>query len=277
MNKILTILQPKGGVGKTSLAHALANHAAESRPLRVLAIDTDPSGNLTTLMRQQHPNGDTPTPNQATPSFATLCQNPENPDWDSLERPAQPNPTQAHASAEIRLIPGGGGADIDKSSDLRDLLRLRKYLATLEFDLAIIDSPGYVANTMYAAIAASTHCVSPLDVSNHSIAEIPTIDEILDTINQSLRAADPIAHIGFLPFLTAPGTRAQTIFDQQINESPHASRLIPGPGIRRSAGAAAALAKGHTVWRGRKNPQTKRDGADYRETLNEILNRMKIK
>ena len=42
----LSVINMKGGVGKTTVAALLARHAARARGLDVLAIDLDPQANL---------------------------------------------------------------------------------------------------------------------------------------------------------------------------------------------------------------------------------------
>ena len=42
----ISVINMKGGVGKTTIAVLLARHAARSRNLKVLAIDLDPQANL---------------------------------------------------------------------------------------------------------------------------------------------------------------------------------------------------------------------------------------
>ena len=42
----ISVINMKGGVGKTTIAVLLARHAAESRDLNVLAVDIDPQANL---------------------------------------------------------------------------------------------------------------------------------------------------------------------------------------------------------------------------------------
>ena len=50
MTTVLSLINMKGGVGKTTLAMHLA-HAAASKKLRTLAVDLDPQSNLSqTLM-----------------------------------------------------------------------------------------------------------------------------------------------------------------------------------------------------------------------------------
>ena len=45
----ICVIQPKGGVGKTTLTFCLARYAVQYHKLRVLLIDTDKSANLSSL------------------------------------------------------------------------------------------------------------------------------------------------------------------------------------------------------------------------------------
>ena len=158
--KIITAAIIKGGTGKTTTAAALAQAAAAARK-KVLAIDLDPQGNLTTFI------GSNPT----VPGSYELL----------------------HGTEAAQLIQGTEqGIDMLVSSP--DLAgertapgSARRLLTALEpikkrYDLIIIDTAPTMGELVFNALQASTGVIIPLEADTSSLQGLQQIADIAQQI-----------------------------------------------------------------------------------------------
>ena len=54
--KIISIAARKGGVGKTTITYLLATYLAEIKHKKILLIDADPQGNLSSMFQSKKNN-----------------------------------------------------------------------------------------------------------------------------------------------------------------------------------------------------------------------------
>src|SRR5690349_2786294 len=87
---VIAVVNSKGGVGKTTLASALAVRAAEDSP-RIALVDFDPQGSLTAWSRRREAHGDgdpnpclfrDPTEPDRLPDPASVREALERDGWD---------------------------------------------------------------------------------------------------------------------------------------------------------------------------------------------------
>jgi len=159
--KVLSVVNQKGGVGKTTLSFHLAKYA--EKHTRVLVVDADPQGNLTVTLKEELP---------IESHVARIFDG----------KMAKPFPLDDRGN--LQLI----GSDIRLSvyeADTRfeNFFRLKKFLKSLEqtFDLVIVDCPPSLGLFTVNALVASTHILIPTDISIYAVYGI---EDLLETISK---------------------------------------------------------------------------------------------
>lgn len=175
---IATVVNHKGGVGKTSLTVNLAT-ALGNQGKSVLVVDNDPQSNATGILINSNTNPKN-----------TLYEllDPENPSPDKIENFVYP--TKSRNVSIIANIDATSGLEIplanqypESQNYLRD--RVREY-ANNNYDLTLIDCPPtlglFVANAMTAADAV----IVPVDAgSSYSIDNLSVVMEMIDAVKHS--------------------------------------------------------------------------------------------
>jgi len=162
MARITTVLNQKGGVGKTTTAHALAtglNHMG----YKALAVDTDTQGNLSYAMH-------------ADPTQTGLYEAMKG--ITSAVDAIQHTPGGDLISGSIDLA----AIDVELKQSGKEYL-LRKILTEVGTDYThiIIDSPSALGTMTLNALTASTDLVIPIGAE---IFAIQGLQQLLDTISK---------------------------------------------------------------------------------------------
>ena len=200
---IWTVANQKGGVGKTTSSVALGGLAAEQGK-RVLLLDLDPHGSLTSYFRQN--------PDTMETSTFTLFQEKEALSQTLLGQLILPTQFEGLnvlpastglATLERQVIGGGMGLVISKA------------LACVahDYDLAIIDCPPQLGVLMVNALAACQNLIIPVQTE---FLAIKGLERILHTINMMFKSRGS----GF-DHLIVP-----TMFDQRTQASVGSLRTI---------------------------------------------------
>ena len=172
MSHIIAITNQKGGVGKSTTAHALGAGLA-LKGYRVLFVDLDPQGNLTYTM-------------QANTAEATA--------YDLLtKRAAVADVIQATEQGDI--IPAGAalsGADMELTATGKEY-RLREALAPLRggYDFIVIDTPPALGTLTVNALTAADRLIIPAQADIFSLQGIgqltATIQAVQTYCNRALQ------------------------------------------------------------------------------------------
>lgn len=200
---IWTVANQKGGVGKTTTTVALAGLAAQAGK-RVLLVDMDPHGSLTSYFRQN--------PDRIKLSTFTLFESKDvlsqnfvnqlliNTEYECMR--LLPSST-ALATLERKMIGEGMG------------LVMAKALSAVEgmFDLAIIDCPPSLGVLMVNALAACEHLIIPVQTEFLAIKGLERMLKTLDMLGKSRHYP--------LPFTIVP-----TMFDRRTQASVSSLRAI---------------------------------------------------
>lgn len=170
MAKILSVINQKGGVGKTTTASALAA-GLQRRGYRVLAVDLDAQGNLTRLFRA-----------------------------DTAEVTAEDILTGEASAAEAicrtehgDIIPSSKSltrADVIMTGKGREKI-LVKALNDIksDYDYIIIDTPPALGILSISALTASTGAIIPARTDLFSLDGIAELTETIDTIRNKTNSA----------------------------------------------------------------------------------------
>ena len=152
---VITLLNQKGGVGKTSTCHHLAGTLAKLGR-RVLLIDNDPQASLTQGIYGSEVASQIDPDETVVAAYRGIV-----PMAGQLARPT--------GVARVELIAGHGelaglnvASPADAPEDERDCLRELLDVADYRWDVVLIDCPPNLQLCSYAALVASSHLVVPV-------------------------------------------------------------------------------------------------------------------
>ena len=171
--KVLSVMQNKGGVGKTTLSRLFAEYFGK-RDVRVLALDLDPQCNfsrrfLSMDFDQTDPDGVIPP---VHPDFNVEADE----DWSGRSSSAEiyftgevvPYPT---SYATLDMLPGEGTRlreiELVRAEEVKERVhdRLRNFLSLAEvtssYDLVIVDTSPSKGPLAVSAVRAATHLIIP--------------------------------------------------------------------------------------------------------------------
>ncbi len=189
MGRIVSFVNRKGGVGKTSTVHHLAGPLSR-KGLRVLLVDADPQSSLTQgLLGPEALRGLGPHE-----TIAALFDTAGGPPPSELVRPAGLPGVDLLAGSE-RMF----DHNLPRPWEAGPLqFALRDTLADLDtaYDLVLVDCPPHIQLVAWAALVASHGIVVPLQAEDYGAQGLVSI---LDIIEQVRVAANPdLALVGFL-------------------------------------------------------------------------------
>lgn len=207
MSKVITLLNEKGGVGKTTVATHLAADLA-IRGDRVLLIDSDGQGHATILLGLQK-----------EPGFYTLAavwgQEHEDEEKVDIRRWLRRVPHENFASADadgvgpFYLVPGNvRSKDISsRTTDAYSVLRIVHHLAA-NFDWIIFDTSPAPSITQSMILMATDRVIIPtkceflaFDGVVESMAHINQHNEVRQRLNLA-----PVKVMGIVPTIYRPQT-----------------------------------------------------------------------
>jgi chromosome partitioning protein len=192
----ISIVNMKGGVGKSTLSVNIADVLARRHNKRVLLIDTDPQFNATQMLV----DGETYIKNLAANANTVLDIFDDQPKirTSTVAEPKIIPPTTLEDIKpwQIRLpYPAGNGSlnllagdlelyRLEMKADPGRVQRLRRYIEICDkrdlFDFAIIDTPPTPSDWMTAALYASTHYIIPVRPEPISRAGVDLLKGVVD-------------------------------------------------------------------------------------------------
>lgn len=170
MSKVISVLNQKGGVGKTTTTINLGSYLAKSGK-RVLIIDFDPQGN-------------------ATSGLGIAKQNTELTSYDILFNPNDIVSAILETNTpNLNLIPANAGLAaaeveiVDKSN--RETL-LKTALKSIDYDYIIIDCPPALGLLTINALAASNNMIVPVQAEYYALEGLGQLLSVMQRVRQGL-------------------------------------------------------------------------------------------
>lgn len=226
---VLAVANQKGGVGKTTLCFHLSwilRDAGESVGARILAVDLDPQGNLSSVLGASEGN------------------------------------TASHVfrSEEIRAVPVAPGLDLVSCNagivEFDDGVRgdkgvLRRALRKTSYDFVIIDSPPSLNKFQLQALVAADAYLVPLHAARFSMEGLRVLEDTVGIARQS--TGSPLNLLGYVINQVEGNTIAATTAIRAFKESVGESRILAI--VPKSVKVEEAMRVGLPVWKhDPKNP-----------------------
>lgn len=193
MGKIISIINQKGGVSKTTIAFNLAKGLVE-KGKKVLAIDNDPQGNLTSSFLED--------PTLMRSDVMTYYQN------NNASEPEQ-------VSDNLFLI--GANIHLSKMSDgkLDDVYNLHENLQIIQdnFDFIIIDCLPSLGFLNLSALIASDLVLIPIKPAPYALAGL---QDLFETISKVKRRFNK--NIEILGIIITMVEGKKTVIEKEIEE-----------------------------------------------------------
>lgn len=193
--RVVTVLNLKGGVGKTHAVWLLAS-VCQERSARVLLIDTDTQGNLT--------NSFVEAPDER-PGVEALFHPGSDQDIHGLIRRT--------AHSHIDLIPCGPALAPFDVSDQKQWEKSDLHLALLDsvaqvrphYDLIVFDCPPRLSLVSFAALCASDGVVIPMEAADWGAQGIVQVTAAIRYVQRHYNA-----HLQLLGYLVSRFKRARS-------------------------------------------------------------------
>lgn len=164
MAKVITVINQKGGVGKTTTAHAIGAWLQRTKGKKVLFIDLDQQGNLT---------------------YATGASNSNYNSLKLLINGSLDAKKIQHTSSGFSVIPSDPMlANIDMIlTETGKEYRLKEALKSLkDYDYVVIDNPPSMNVIMINALTASDFAIIPAQADIFSLQGITQLGKSLDAV-----------------------------------------------------------------------------------------------
>ena len=200
----ISLLNRKGGAGKTTASVNLAAIFAEIKNKKVLLVDFDPQANATTYL-------DKFISKDEVSVYDVLCE-----DLDINKAIIDTD------IANLKLIPSN--VNLDKADTYLTTLQMAKEyilknkLSKIadEYDYVIIDCPPARNNLTTNALTASDYTVLPCEATEYGIDSIFAMNEFISNIQQYVNSNLKVA--GIL-FTKKENTTAQKFYVEQFREA----------------------------------------------------------
>ncbi|MFH1667813.1 MAG: ParA family protein [Candidatus Komeilibacteria bacterium] len=174
MARIISVVNQKGGVGKTTTAVNLSAYLAELG-YQVLLVDFDPQGNATSGL------GHTPTEIDFS-IYDVLIDEPRQ--IDSIIKPT--------ALAKLQLVPANqnlAGANIDLVATSRREFRLWDNLSTISknYDFIIIDNPPSLGLLAINGLVAADEVLIPVQTEYYALEGLGQLLNTIQLVKENLK------------------------------------------------------------------------------------------
>jgi chromosome partitioning protein len=183
MATVIAVANQKGGVGKTTTTANLGA-ALALRGQRVLLVDLDPQGNLTSAFGLEKDVQQTVAESlldRRVPLPVVTVQNGANANGH------QPNLLQLEGAMPLAVVPSAvalASAEAQLMNKLGRELRLRDQLLSVEdaYDFVLIDTPPALGVLTINALVAATRVIIPTEARFFSLQGLQMLEESIEEI-----------------------------------------------------------------------------------------------
>ena len=170
MSRVITLLNQKGGVGKTTTTINVGAYLAK-RGHSVLLVDLDPQGN-------------------ATSGLGVDKQSLDSTMYDVLFGAAEVDQVIRDTSiAGLRLLPSNAqlaAAEVDLASEDQREYRLKQALQGLEYDYILVDCPPSLGLLSINALTAANSVLIPVQAEYYALEGLGQLLDIIQRVRQGL-------------------------------------------------------------------------------------------
>ena len=205
--KVITLLNQKGGVGKTSCTHHLAGAFAK-RGRRVLLIDSDPQSSLTQGFLG-------PVTARAIEPSLTLAEVYASYGMVDLELLVRTTIIPG-----VDLVPGHRSLyKINLPDPVTLDYELQRSLAVFleplgNYDYVLIDCPPNLCLCSWGALVASTHIIVPLQAEDYGAQGIIDVQDSIDLVRENVNAN--LEMLGFLITMFNPRKLIHKLYSENL-------------------------------------------------------------
>ncbi len=244
--RTLTVMNEKGGVGKTTIAAHAAWYFAEK--YRTLVLDLDVQGNLTTTL------GAYVGTTESVRLFTEVTRVPVN--------------GHLTATRSTRTLQEVEGADRSCIEIFRDSLAAM----TNDYEICIIDTPPALTNRTYGALLAADAVIAPIGINDYSIQGVAELLRAIRGVSTFYKRAEP-KFLGLLPSIyDSKSPRERAMIESLIEQI--GKLVFPAIITKRDAYAIAATT-GEPVWHA-KTRAGREAGREMRQVLEIVAQRMEL-
>ena len=219
LGKVISILNMKGGVGKTTASAHVMRILYHHLKKKVLLVDLDAQYNLTQTVRTQAQHEEALTEGHTIIScFEPLPSN----DFFKIRQSDQPPPQASKLSVRLRSMRGGSMAKLDlvngsfelvKYSLIDDPVQLKSAadyfkrfmsMAREEYDLVVLDCNPSSSFVTKCALEASSFVLSPVKPDKYSVLGVGLVDKLFSYLKlnpeylilvNGVRRSEPISPV----------------------------------------------------------------------------------
>jgi chromosome partitioning protein len=248
---ILSVLNQKGGVGKTTTTISLAAFLASSGR-RVLVVDLDPQGNSTSGLGVDKNSLDT-----------TL--------YDVLFSRAEANQTIREVTSHgIFLLPANAqlaAAEVELVSALNREYQLKNVLAKLDYDIILIDCPPSLGLLSVNALTTATDVLIPVQTEYYAMEGLSQLLSVIQQVRQALNPNLNIVGVIMTMYDSRTGLSEQV--KQELHK--HFGTKVFKTVIPRNVRLAEAPSFGQTI---AEHDKRSKGGKAYRTLAKELEKRL---
>ena len=222
MGKVISFINMKGGVGKTTLCLGIGEYLAHELNKKILFIDLDPQFNTTqTLMNEynleekylEEFNEEDRTVKKL---FATTTK--------ISERPKLPNKDEVIIQLDRNIDIIAGTINIifeDNNKDGGKTRRVKKFIQDNklkdEYDFIFIDCPPTISLYTDAALIASEYYIVPNRIDRYSILGIKLLKQVIDRL--SFDESIEISPLGIIYTMVKESTQKSDLLRDTFEKS----------------------------------------------------------